>query len=149
MHRDSRAFSLVETLVVVGIVALLSAISFVAFIELSRKEALSGNAAAIATRLRDARARTLASVGGMQHGVLISTTSVTFFRGAVYDPASTTNDIFPLSTYVRASSTLSSIVFERITGNASASGTIELFLASDPLKRKNISVQSSGLVNIE
>ena len=148
-YRHSFAFTLVETLVVIGIIVLVSSISLISIASLSRREALSANSAALVTRLRDARARTLASVGGMQHGVAIATTSVTFFRGSTYDPASTTNDVFTLSGYVNASTTLGVVVFERITGNASASGTIEMFLVADPSKKKLITVQTSGLVNVQ
>lgn len=148
-YRQSSAFTLVETLVVIGIIVLISSISLVSIASLSKREALASNAAALATRLRDARARTLASVGGMQHGVAIATSTVTFFRGGVYDPASTTNDVFNLSNYVAASSSLSTVVFQRITGNASASGTITMFLLSDSSQKRTITVQSSGLVNVE
>jgi prepilin-type N-terminal cleavage/methylation domain-containing protein len=144
-----QGFTLVETLVVVAITAMLSAISLTSLASLSRSEALSANTAALATRLRDARAQTLASVGGMQYGVQIATTSITFFRGASYDPSTSTNNVFPLSSYVNASSSVSSFVFERITGNASASGTIEIRLLSDPTKKKTVRVQSSGLINIQ
>lgn len=146
---DTSAFTLVETLIIIGIVGLFTALSFVSFAELSRREALSANAAALSTRLRDARARTIASVDGMQHGVYVATSSITFFKGSVYNPVSPSNDVFPLSSYVQASTSLSSIVFSRITGNSSASGTIELFLVSDPSKKKTVTVQSSGLVNVQ
>ena len=149
LHESSQGFTLVETLIVVAITAMISGISLVSLASLSKNEALSANTTAIATRLRDARAQTLASVGGMQYGVLIDTTSVTFFRGATYDAATSTNDVFVLSGYVSASSSIQSFVFERITGNASASGTIDVYLRSDSTKKKTVTVQTSGLVNIQ
>jgi prepilin-type N-terminal cleavage/methylation domain-containing protein len=142
-------FTLAETLVVIAIVSLISALSLTSFASLSRNEALSANTAALATRLRDARARTLASVGGTQYGVKIATTSITFFRGASYDPSTSTNDVFSLSNYVNASSSIQTIIFERLTGNASASGTIEMYLVSNPSIKKTVMVQTSGLVNVQ
>jgi len=144
-----KGFTLVETLVVLALIGLMSAVSLASFASLSRHEALSGNTAALAARLRDARARTLASVGGMQYGVHISTTSITFFRGALYDPATSTNDVFTLSQYVQASTSIQNFVFERVTGNSSASGTIDMFLLSDPTQKKTLTVQTSGLVNVQ
>ncbi|PJE74492.1 MAG: hypothetical protein COV01_00440 [Candidatus Taylorbacteria bacterium CG10_big_fil_rev_8_21_14_0_10_41_48] len=149
LRRRTFGFTLVETLVVVGIISIISAISLTSLASLSRNEALSANASALAARLRDARARTLASVGGMQYGVYIATTSITFFTGSSYDPSTSTNDVFALSRYVNASSSIQSVVFERVTGNSSASGTIEMFLLSDSAKKKTLTVQTSGLVNVQ
>jgi len=142
-------FSLPEVIVIIALVLLVGGMSIEAFSSLSKHEALSANTIVLATRLRDARAQTLASVGGAQYGVRIATTTLTFFRGASYDPSSATNDVFQLSSYVRASSSAESFVFERLTGNSSASGTIEMYLASDFGQKKTVTVQSSGLVNIQ
>jgi hypothetical protein len=98
--------------------------------------------------LRDARAQTLASVGGAQYGVLISSDRFIFFQGAVYNAAATSNQPFIFSSNVSASSSLGSIVFQRLTGNSTASGTISVYLKSDLTAKRTISIGNSGLVSV-
>lgn len=145
----NRAFAVAEVLVVVAITAILAAVSISSFVSFSRREALDASAEALAMGLRDARNQTLASVGGSRYGVVISSDSFTLFQGASYDPNALSNEIFEWNSYVGASSSLSTVVFERVTGNSSASGTIDVYLISDPSVKRSVSVSATGLVNIQ
>ncbi len=149
-HRSSsRAFTLIEIVVVTAITAIIAGVSMASFAQFSKKEALDAAATAIAAGLRDARAQTLASVGGSQYGIQISPTSFVFFQGAVYNVAASTNRPFDFGTFVLASSSRSVYVFQRLTGNAVASGTIDVYLASDPLVKRTIEIAATGLVDIQ
>jgi prepilin-type N-terminal cleavage/methylation domain-containing protein len=147
-HRK-RGYTVVELLVVLGVLGMLAGLSMVGFANFSKKEALDAGAAALIAGLRDARAQTLASVGGSQYGISVSTTSFAFFKGATYDSAATTTSVFKFSSYVRASSTEPVFVFQRITGNAVASGTIDVYTVSDPTVKKTIRVEATGIIDIE
>lgn len=144
-----RGYTLMELSVVLGVIAILAGLSISGFAAFSKKEALDAGAAALIAGLRDARAQTLASVGGSQYGVSVATTSFSFFKGSAYDPLATTTSVFVFSPYVRASSTRSSFVFQRITGNAVASGTIDVYMASDPTVKKSIRVEATGIIDVE
>src|SRR5690606_13664087 len=119
------------------------------FISFSRKEALDAGASALAAGLRDARAQTLASVGGSRFGIKIEPDSFILFQGSAYSPTATSNREFVFASIVRATSSVSSFVFERVTGDSSASGTIDVYLASDPSNKRTVRVEATGLVNIE
>jgi prepilin-type N-terminal cleavage/methylation domain-containing protein len=146
---SKRGFTLAETLISVAIIGVLAGLSMTAFATFARKESLDSNAAALAAALRDARARTIASVGGMQHGIYIESSRFVLFQGSSYSSTATTNVPFNWSSAVKASSTLSSIVFEKVTGNSSASGTIELYLVPSYTVKKSVTIQSGGLVNVQ
>ncbi len=148
-RNGKRGYTVMELLVVLAVLGTLAGLSMAGFANFSKKEALDAGAAALIAGLRDARAQTLASVGGSQYGINVGTTSFSFFKGSSYNPAATTTSVFKFSSYVRASSTQSSFVFQRITGNAVASGTIDVYMASDPSVKKSIRVEATGIIDIE
>jgi prepilin-type N-terminal cleavage/methylation domain-containing protein len=145
----ARGFSIVELLIVLSILGFLAGISISAYSALSRRETLSSAASALAMAMRDARAQTLASVDASQYGIKVDATAFTFFKGSTFSSSTPGNVTHDLSPQVRVSSSISTFVFERVTGNSSASTTIDIYLATDPTVRKSIRVQSTGLISIE
>lgn len=146
---NGRGYSLLELIVIIAITSVLAGISLAGFTSFSRSEALDAGTASIMAGLRDARARTLASVEGSQYGIYVEADKYTLFKGSSYNMAAASNTITNLNSYIRASTTLSTYVFQRVTGNAVASGTIEVYLVTDPLKKRTISVALTGLVDAE
>lgn len=143
-----KGFTLIEILAVIAILGVISVLSFNSFSSFSKRQALDASAEALAGGLRDARAETLASVGGSQHGVFIEEGRFTLFQGAAYDPSSPFNSSFDFQPSVKASTTIQAFVFQRLTGNSSASGTIDLYLSSDPETKRSIDVGGAGIVGI-
>lgn len=142
-------YSLIELAVVIAITSILAGLSITGFTAFSRSEALDGGTASIVAGLRDARAKTLASVEGSQYGVYMQTDRYTLFKGSSYSASAASNTITFLNSYIKASSTPSTFVFQRVTGNAVASGTIDVYLITDPLKKRTISIAATGLVDTE
>jgi prepilin-type N-terminal cleavage/methylation domain-containing protein len=142
-------FSVLEVLVSLAILGLLLSVSLVSFASFSRRDAVSASAAAIGQALRDARARTLASVGGSQYGVKVDGDRFTFFQGSTFSSSTPTNNTFMYPSGIRVTSSLSTLVFERVTGNASASGTISVYQSSAENVVKRVRIQTTGLVSIE
>jgi prepilin-type N-terminal cleavage/methylation domain-containing protein len=145
----NKGFSVIELLATIAILGLLFALSLVSFSRFNRREAVSANASALAASLRDARARTLASVAGSQYGVKVDADRFTFFQGSAFSSSTKTNISYMYASGVKASSSISTLVFERVTGNSSASGTIDVYQASSPGALKRVKVQTTGLVSIE
>jgi len=143
-----KGFTLVETLITIGIMAMLATISVVSFGNYTKRESLYASSSALSATIREARSRTLASLGGYAYGVKIDADRFTLFKGTTF--SSSTADasyIFPSS--VRASTTVNTFVFARVTGNSSASGTIDIYLASDPAVKKSFLLELTGLVTIQ
>lgn len=143
------AFTLVEVLVVIAITVIIATLGVSSFVSFSKREALDADTTAIVGGLRDARAETLASVGGSQYGIALTPDQFTFFQGSTYNPAAVTNKTFNLSSYSHISGDISTVVFERLTGNSNASGTIDVYLVSDPTVRRTIGISGTGLVNVQ
>lgn len=143
------AFTLVEVMVTIAIIAIIGTVSVTSFVSFSKRETLDATAAALAGGLRDARTQTLASVGGNQYGIALATDKFTFFQGSMYDSQAETNKVFDFNSAVRASSTISVVVFERLTGNSTASGTIDLYLISDPTIKRVVGISLTGLVSTQ
>jgi prepilin-type N-terminal cleavage/methylation domain-containing protein len=146
----TRAFTLVEMIVVIGILGLLLALSIQSFSNFSRVEELAASATTLAEALRDARARTLASVAASQYGVKVDAHQFILFKGSSFSSSTPGNELYLFPYPVAASSSIWTFVFSRVTGNSSASGTIDLYLPGLPGSQdKTVLVQTTGLVSIQ
>ena len=147
--RLAKGMSAVELLVVIGVLGLIAAVTTTAYVNSSKSEAMTSSASALTTALRDARAQTLASVGASQYGVKVDADRFTFFKGSSFSSSTPGNSTYMISSWIKASSTAQTFVFERVTGNSTASGTIDVYVASSPQTKKRITVQSTGLISIQ
>jgi prepilin-type N-terminal cleavage/methylation domain-containing protein len=145
----NRGFSLPEVVVAVSILGVIAGLSFVPLSSFSKRQALDASARSVVFALRDARARTTASVGDTRYGLRVTATSSILFQGGSFSAAASSNQFVALSPLVTASSSAQDFVFERVTGNSSASGTIEMYLTSDPSVKKTVRVHGTGLVDIQ
>ena len=147
LKRKNVGMSFIETTIVIGILALIATLSMSSFINFAKSEALKSNTSAIVSGLREARSKTLASVGGSQFGVKVDNDRFTSFQGSTFSSSTPGNVTFMFSSYVRATSSIGTFVFSKLTGNSSASGTIAVYIPSDLSIKKTVSVQTTGLVN--
>ncbi len=146
--RSHTGFTLVELLVSIFIIGLMLGISVVSFSNFLRHESVSSDAASLAAALREARSRTLGSIQGLSYGVKIDTDKFTLFPGPDFS-ASTAETPILFGTGVVASTSLSVVLFQRVTGTAVASGTIDIRLSSDSSAKKTVVIQGTGLVSVQ
>lgn len=148
--RSATGFSLVELLIAIAIFVMLGALSVQSFANFSRSKGLATSASVLASALRDARSRTLASVGGSQYGVKVDTDRFTLFKGATFSSSTPENQTTMLLGGVMASTSMPIVVFDRVTGLSSASGTIDLYLPrAFGGAVKTVSIERTGIVNIQ
>lgn len=143
-------FTIVEIIAVIAITVLLMGIVAVSFRSLNERSVLDGAVNESLSALADARSSTLASIGGSQYGVHFETNSVTIFTGASYVPGAAANRTTTLSPLVEISGiTLagggSDVIFERLTGATTQSGTITLRLTGDVSQTRVIRIEPSGI----
>jgi len=144
-------FTLVEVLVVIAILIIISALTFASFFNLDDRQALDVSVKQIDSFLEEARSLTLASKDASQYGVHFDTESITRFRGSVYSETDPDNVVSNLHNKIQISDVSLSgggneVIFDRLTGNTSQSGTITISLKSDPTQTRIITIEATGIV---
>lgn len=142
-----KGFTLVEMIIAISIIGIMSAISVTTFSNFLKRDNLSSNASALANGIREARSRTLASIKGQQYGVKIDADRFTIFSGSSFS-TSTADNSYLFAYGVQANTSIPVVIFSRVTGTTAASGTIDLYLTSNPQTKKTVGLQGTGLVNL-
>lgn len=144
-----KGFTLIEIVLVMGIVGILIAITAFSFSEFRKSRALIQSGDIVVSALTEARSRTLASVDGSRYGVHVLSDRAVLFAGDNYSAGNTSNELY----YFEAPATLASItlasggstiLFDRLTGNTSNHGTITLQMNTTT---RTITLLSSGIIN--
>ena len=147
----NKGISIIETLIVIGILALLGNFVVMAFKSFSSSEALNKDANLAVSLLNQARVMTLSSKNNYQYGVHFDATKMVLFRGSSYSSATTTNVSFQLSTGVTATTALTggglNVIFQRLTGKTTQNGTIT-FSLSGSTTTKSVTIFNTGAIQI-
>jgi prepilin-type N-terminal cleavage/methylation domain-containing protein len=146
-----RGFTLIEVIIVIGIISILGGLSL--FIDLNsyRGDAFRAERAALVTALQTARADALNNINENRHGVAIHPSGYNgyiIFEGDSYASSTHLLDEKMESSYsVDISSTSpSEIVFDQLSGNANYDGNIVLI---DPARQSSttISINHEGKIS--
>lgn len=147
--RNRAGFTFMETLVAVAVLVLLAVVIVSGLAGFRETAGLDQAVDETIELLRDARSRTLGSENAASYGVHFEPTSVTMFTGWAWNASDPSNVVVALPSAVRISSialstTTASVVFERLTGEAAAAGTIS-FITLRSGKTAGVRIFSSGL----
>jgi prepilin-type N-terminal cleavage/methylation domain-containing protein len=147
----NKGVTIIEILLVIAIITIVLAISVVGFSALNARKALETDTIKIVSAFNDARSKTLSSKGPSQYGVHIEATEVVVFRGTSYSASDPENEVITLSpssriTQMNLSSAGSDIIFSRLTGASSKSGTITVGLVNDPATTRLVTIYLTGIV---
>ncbi len=150
-----KSFTLIEIVVIIGILVILMAIAFSGF-DIFRKEiVLKNNTEEIINAVRFAQSKTLASEGAGQWGVFFDVSvfpnQYTLFKGVNYSSRDNSFDeIHKISEAVEIYEINlaggNEVVFEKLSGATSQAGTISLRLKDDLTKTQTIYIENSGLI---
>ena len=147
-----RGFTLLEILVVIGILGIITTVSVVGFSNMYKVSVLRVGGSEVYDALLSARSRTLASENDIVYGVLVSSTTVTRFEGSTYTAGAATNRSYAFEGGVSATGTLitsgTPVVFTRLTGTPSAQGTIYVHNL-EGTSTTTVVVHGSGLIAYE
>lgn len=148
-----RGFTLIEILVVLGIVAVLASATTSAFSRYTKAQLIESETARVVALFADAQARALAARDNEPHGIHLATSTVVLFKGSTYTPGANENYELGLHpqvniTDISLASGGSDIVFKRISGATEESGSIEISLL-DGSRSKTITIDRSGIAYVE
>jgi len=141
-----------EVLIVIALTMILTAISIAGLREFSHNSGHKSAAYVVLGALEEAQARTLASDNDVAYGVHFETTMVVIFEGTSYIAGDSDNDerTLPVRTSITNISLGggSEVFFERLSGNASPTGTVTVAVTDDTTINKIVTIYASGLSEI-
>ncbi len=144
-----RGFTVLEILIVIGILALLSLFMMGFFLDYRKSQGIRQDGELVESLLYKARSDALSSNSAFEYGIHFASSSIVTFQGSTYVSGATTNQTFSLTPSVTVSALSLTggavdIVFNKLTGEASRSGTITLTSTSGVVKV--ITVYPTGLI---
>ncbi len=150
--KSKSGLTLVEILIVIAVLAILTAVVAVPFSSFREAQAVNSSAALLVSFLKDARSAAVSSKGSSQYGVHFETARAVSFKGVAWSEPSPDNREIPLDSTVSISLISlagggSDVLFEQLTGETSQYGTIEVSSKANPSKKKVITILQSGVAS--
>ena len=150
----SGGFTLLEILIVIAIFALVAVFGVSPLLLFKKTSDLNGALETGVSFLLEARAKTLSSKNEARYGVHFDNGGTTFFTGAVFAEGAVGNEGAPLPFSVEIASISlqgggNDVVFNRLTGETNAYGTVIFRLKSDTTKTKTLRVEKTGIISTE
>jgi len=151
----TKAFMLIELLVVIGVSLVLLGISAGAYTALNRGSSIDTEARKLESVLNLARNRTIASEGGQSFGVHMDTSGDEYiiFPGSSYIVSNPENKKFEMPSQVSINSVAlngggSDIVFDRLSGTTSQFGSIAVQDVGDSSRIMTLCIEESGAIEV-
>lgn len=144
---------MLELLIVIGVLTLLAGIILSSFTGFRNSKVLDTAVEDVLTTLSQARGDTLASKDGYQYGVHLDADQVVLYRGATYSSIDPTNVEVALDGALEITSIAltgggQNVLFDRLTGKTSQSGTFVIRVGNDTSKTRTITVNGTGVASV-
>jgi len=151
--QNLRGFTLIELIVIIGILFILVAISIPTLVFFQKESDLNNGTEEIINALRFAQNKTLASEKESNYGVHFEIEKFVLFEGTSYDPLATNNETYNLPKSVEIyeidlAGGESEVVFDRLTGETNQFGKVSLRLKSDLSRIRTVGIKSSGQITL-
>jgi len=152
LSTQKNGFTALEILMVVAIIGLLSAIILAPFAAFRNSKVLDTASEETLALLSESRGDTLSAKDGYQYGVHFETTKIVLYRGATYSSSDTSNKVVLLDTALEVSSIaltggVAEVLFEKLNGKTSQSGTVIIRVKSDTTKSRTITIMGTGVAS--
>ncbi len=145
--KPNSGFSLIETMVVIGIFLIIFSFGLVFTLNSYRSYSFNAEITTIVSVLEKARSRALTNLYQSPHGVCFISSNYVIFRGTTCTPGAPTNELVSASKKVfdasNFSTTFPTIVFEQLSGTTTG-GTITV---TDGTKTTTIVINNEGRIN--
>ena len=150
IKNTKNGFTLMELVVVLGIIGFLISITFSIFSSFKNNESLNVSSGLVVEVLRQAKHSTIDSKNSNQYGVHFDSDSIVLYVGPVYSAVSPTNQIYRFSSDISVYSTNlngsgNDVLFNKVTGDTNNNGTITL-RSQTASTTKTITIYKTGLI---
>ncbi len=147
IKNQNLGFTFLEILVVLAVLAILATIVSDALSNFKKNSLLTDAKTRALSELNLARSQTLGSEAGLAYGVHFESSKIVRFKGDAYSSSDPSNQVFDLPVgagiYSVSLGGPADVVFERLTGRASASGTV-VFKLSSEARYATVTIYFSG-----
>lgn len=152
-RRQQGGITLIEILAIAGVVLLLSSMALAAFGTFRSRKTMDVSVELVMTSFARARLDTISSKEDLQYGVHLDPDKAVYFIGPTYSSAATTNIVYPFSPIIEIASVAlqgggTDVLFNRLTGGTSQSGTFEIRLKGNTSVRTVVTVNGTGAVTL-
>lgn len=149
-QKTSEGFTLIESILVAGIFAMVTASVFVSFLNSRNTHDLTTSRQSVISLLRLAQARTLAGADGSMWGVNLEQTQAVLFRGNSYASATYT-EVFPLPQTIQIVNISltgggSDVIFKLLSGGTDQDGSFLLQVLGSSVLSGAVIVEKTGKV---
>lgn len=150
---NQKGFSILEILISLLILSLLATITVQAFVNFRTNIAIQTEIEDIMSLLERARIQTTSSYEDSQYGVHVESSRLVFFKGATFAEPQTGNEEFILDQSVSINEINlngggNDIVFQRLTGNTSAYGTLVIEAITNTSTTRTINIYQNGTIDL-
>ncbi len=150
MSKTQHGLTLIEILVVVGILGLILAMTTGVNVDLFRGDLFRSEQSTVISLLEKARSRSMSNMYDTTHGVCYSSGNYILFRGSTCSPSASTSEKFPANVEISTASNFASafptIVFNRLAGTTT-SGSLITIAITDGVKSANIEINNEGTIS--
>lgn len=150
----NRGVSFFEIIIVLAIMGIILAVSIPSFSSFRDRQIVKSTTEDIVTLLNEARNSTLLSKSSTFYSVHLENSRAVLFTGGTFDTNDSSNKVVTYDTLVNTTSGNISlngggtdVKFDRLTGDTSQYGTIQVSLISDSNIKKVITINKLGVVS--
>jgi Tfp pilus assembly protein FimT len=145
-----KGITLIETILALAFITLITGFVVISFGKVNANEALDKSADLVVSVLNEARFMTLSSVNDARYGVHFDSNQVVLFQGPTYNPSASSNVPTLLNAQVGIQNVSlsgggSEVVFNRLTGETSQTGSLQIYLKSASTTYKTVNISSVGI----
>jgi prepilin-type N-terminal cleavage/methylation domain-containing protein len=154
-ENKKNGFTLIEIVMVIGIIGILSAIIALNLFKFRAEQSLHNTTSDIISLLNEARINTISSKNSTNYGVHFETNRAVLFTGGTFAEPNSTNKqidldssvLIPVSGGINLNGGGSDVIFTRLSGDTVGYGTIIVRLASDATRQKTITINKTGVAS--
>ncbi len=147
-------FTLLEILISLSLIVVLAGLVFYSISGFRNKEALDTESRQISSILEEARSLTLSGQGGNAYGVRLQGDQIIRFVGTSFASGTASNITYTLNPAVKLNNVSlqgggSDVVFDKLRGTTANYGTMILNLVSTTSSKKTITINSTGIIDVQ